>query len=193
MSGNGILVAASTPMTVMHDTSICTSHPIAFVRSPYARRIDAPHQPAVVEGTETGALAEAIIEFVADFPAAAFRDLAGFERIWVIFMFHRSEGWKAQVKPPRGGGKRSVLATRSPHRPNAIGLSAVELVAVQEHSLLVRGMDLLDGTPILDIKPYVPYADAFPDSRAGWIDEIDAAQGRHSAPGPRRPRSIPKE
>jgi len=193
VSGNGILVAASTPMTVMHDTSICTSHPIAFVRSPYARRIDAPHQPTVVEGTETGALAEAIIEFVADFPAAAFRDLAGFERIWVIFMFHRSEGWKAQVKPPRGGGKRSVLATRSPHRPNAIGLSAVELVAVQEHSLLVRGMDLLDGTPILDIKPYVPYADAFPDSRAGWIDEIDAAQGRHSAPGPRRPRSIPKE
>jgi len=86
-----------------------------------------------------------------------------------------------------------VLATRSPHRPNAIGLSAVELIAVEERSLRVRGMDLLDGTPILDIKPYVPYADAFPDSRAGWIDEIDATQGRHSAPGPRRPRSAPKK
>ncbi len=82
-----------------------------------------------------------------------------------------------------------MLATRSPHRPNAIGLSAVELVAVADGVLRVRGVDLLDGTPILDIKPYVPYADAFPGSRAGWIDAIDAAQGRHSAPGPRKPRS----
>ena len=168
---------------------VFTGCPIAFVRSPYANRIDAPHQSTVVEGTETGAVAEARIEFVAEMPATAFRDLAGFERIWLVFVFHRSEGWKAEVKPPRGGGKRSVLATRSPHRPNAIGLSAVELLGIDAHALRVRGMDLLDGTPILDIKPYVPYADAFPDARAGWIDAIDASQGRHSAPGPRRPRS----
>ena len=167
--------------------------PIAFVRSPYVRRIDAPHQATVIEGTESGALAEATLEFVANFPAVAFRDLAGFERIWLVFVFHRSDGWKAEVKPPRGGGKRSVLATRSPHRPNAIGLSAVELVAVEDNCLRVRGMDLLDGTPILDIKPYVPYADAFPTARAGWIDAIDAAQGQQSAPGPTRPRqrSVP--
>ncbi|HZY34932.1 MAG TPA: tRNA (N6-threonylcarbamoyladenosine(37)-N6)-methyltransferase TrmO, partial [Rhodanobacter sp.] len=169
-------------MTTVHDTPGALScHPIAFVRSPYARRIDAPHQSTVVAGTETQAAAEAVIEFVVGFPAAAWRDLAGFERIWLLFAFHRSEGWKAEVRPPRGGGKRSVLATRSPHRPNAIGLSAVELVAVEEGALRVRGMDLLDGTPILDIKPYVPYADAFPAARAGWIDAIDAAQGRHSA------------
>ncbi|WP_458071254.1 tRNA (N6-threonylcarbamoyladenosine(37)-N6)-methyltransferase TrmO [Rhodanobacter sp. BL-MT-08] len=166
-----------------------TFSPIAFVRSPYARRIDAPHQSTVVEGTESGATAEATIEFVEGIPAAAFHDLAGFERIWLVFVFHRSDGWKAEVRPPRGGGKRSVLATRSPHRPNAIGLSAVELVAVEDRALRVRGMDLLDGTPILDIKPYVPYADAFPSARAGWIDTIDAAQGTHSAPGPKRPRS----
>ena len=165
--------------------------PIAWVRSPYAHRMDAPHQATVVEGTETGAAVEAHIEFAADFPAAAFRDLAGFERIWLLFVFHRSEGWKPEVRPPRGGGKRSVLATRSPHRPNAIGLSAVELIGVDECALHVRGMDLLDGTPILDIKPYVPYADAFPTARAGWIDAIDAAQGVHSAPGPRRPRRKP--
>ena len=165
-----------------------TCQAIAFVHSPYARRIDAPHQPTVVEGTETGDSAEALIEFVADFPAVAFADLLGFERIWLVFVFHRSQGWKAQVKPPRGGGKRSVLATRSPHRPNAIGLSAVELVGIEGHCLRVRGLDLLDGTPILDIKPYVPYADAFPDSAAGWIDGVDARTGRHSAPGPRRPR-----
>lgn len=176
-------------MSAMHDTPVAFScQPIAFVRSPYARRIDAPHQSTVIAGTETEAAAEATIEFVEGFPAAAFRDLAGFERIWLVFGFHRSEGWKAEVRPPRGGGKRSVLATRSPHRPNALGLSAVELMAVDEHSLRVRGIDLLDGTPILDIKPYVPYADAFPDSRAGWIDAIDATQGRHSAPGPRKPR-----
>jgi tRNA-Thr(GGU) m(6)t(6)A37 methyltransferase TsaA len=161
---------------------------IAYVRSPYARRIDAPHQPTIVAGTETGMESEALVEFVADIPPAAFRDLQGFGRIWLIFSFHRSQGWKAEVRPPRGGAKRSVLATRSPHRPNAIGLSAVELVGIEGHALRVRGIDLLDGTPILDIKPYVPYADAFPDSRAGWIDSIDARQGRHSAPGPRRPR-----
>ncbi|WEN15046.1 tRNA (N6-threonylcarbamoyladenosine(37)-N6)-methyltransferase TrmO [Rhodanobacter sp. AS-Z3] len=169
-------------------SSMLSCQPIAFVRSPYARRIDAPHQSTVVAGTETAAAAEATIEFVADFPVAAYRDLAGFERIWLVFAFHRSEGWKAEVRPPRGGGKRSVLATRSPHRPNAIGLSAVELVAVADDQLQVRGIDLLDGTPILDIKPYVPYADAFPGARAGWIDTIDASQGRHSAPGPRKPR-----
>jgi tRNA-Thr(GGU) m(6)t(6)A37 methyltransferase TsaA len=168
-----------------------TSRPIAWVRSPYARRIDAPHQATVVAGTETGDAVEARIEFAAEFPATAFRDLAGFERIWLVFVFHRSEGWKPEVRPPRGGGKRSVLATRSPHRPNAIGLSAVELIGVDERALRVRGMDLLDGTPILDIKPYVPYADAFPTARAGWIDAIDAAQGVHSAPGPRRPRRKP--
>ncbi|MFC5526843.1 tRNA (N6-threonylcarbamoyladenosine(37)-N6)-methyltransferase TrmO [Rhodanobacter ginsengisoli] len=179
-------------MTVMHDFSHTLScQSIAIVRSPYTQRIDAPHQSTIVAGTETQAAVEASIEFVAGFPPAAFRDLAGFQRIWLVFVFHRSEGWKAEVRPPRGGGKRSVLATRSPHRPNAIGLSAVELVEVGEQVLRVRGIDLLDGTPILDIKPYVPYADAFPGSRAGWIDQIDAAQGRHSAPGPRKPRSSP--
>jgi tRNA-Thr(GGU) m(6)t(6)A37 methyltransferase TsaA len=162
--------------------------PIAFVRSPYSRRIDAPHQSTVVAGTESGDAVEATVEFVADFPEPAFRDLAGFERIWLVFVFHRSEGWKPQVRPPRGRLKRGVLATRSPHRPNAIGLSAVELIAVETRSLRVRGVDLLDGTPVLDIKPYVPYADAFPESRAGWIDTVDAVQGRRSAPGPRKPR-----
>ena len=173
----------------MSDAPHFTGQAIAFVRSPYQRRIDAPHQSTVVAGTETGDRADARIEFVADFPEAAFRDLAGFARIWLLFVFHRSEGWKAEVKPPRGGGKRSVLATRSPHRPNAIGLSAVQLLGIDGNALRVCGVDLLDGTPILDIKPYVPYADAFPDSAAGWIDAIDAHTGLHSAPGPRRPRT----
>lgn len=162
--------------------------PIAYVRSPYEKRIDAPHQSTVVQGTQSGDAEIAVVEFIVDIPHAAYRDLEGFERIWLVYVLHRSEGWKAEVRPPRGGGKRSVLATRSPHRPNAIGLSAVHLIAVEPTALRVQGIDLLDGTPILDIKPYVPYADAFPDSKAGWIDVIDANQGRHSAPGPRKPR-----
>ncbi len=172
----------------MPDSPALCLEAIAFVRSPYARRIDAPHQPTVTEGTETGTSSLARIEFIEGFPVEAYRDLHGFERIWLIFAFHRSQGWKAEVRPPRGGGKRSVLATRSPHRPNALGLSAVELIEIEPGALQVRGIDLLDATPILDIKPYVPYADAFADARAGWIDEIDARHGRHSAPGPRKPR-----
>jgi len=169
---------------------LCT--PIAFVESPYRLRIDAPHQPSVVQGTATGDAAEARIVFIDGFPGEAFRDLAGFERIWLIFAFHRSQGWKTEVRPPRAGGKRSVLATRSPHRPNAIGLSAVRLLSVETGALRVHGIDLLDGTPILDIKPYVPYADAFPGSVAGWIDAIDAKTGTRSAPGPKRPRRTPE-
>lgn len=170
--------------------STLTFTPIGFIRSPYRCRMDAPHQPPVVEGTETGALAEAFIELDSFLPEEVLQNLAGFERIWVIFVFHRSEGWKPLVKPPRGRGKRGVFATRSPHRPNAIGLSALELVTIEGRTLRVKGVDLLDGTPILDIKPYVPYADAFPDARAGWIDEVDETTGRCWAPGPKRPRKL---
>nr|WP_320133437.1 tRNA (N6-threonylcarbamoyladenosine(37)-N6)-methyltransferase TrmO [uncultured Holophaga sp.] len=166
--------------------------PIAFVRSPYHDRIDAPHQAVVVEGTESGRTEEAVILLEDRIPEKALRCLEGFQRIWVIFAFHRSQGWAPLVKPPRGRGRKGVLATRSPDRPNPIGLSALELVAVEGRTLRVRGVDLLDGTPILDIKPYVPYADAFPDSVAGWIDEVDAQTGQGWAPGPRKPRRPPQ-
>ncbi|CAN5251073.1 tRNA (N6-threonylcarbamoyladenosine(37)-N6)-methyltransferase TrmO [soil metagenome] len=167
---------------------IYTMQPIAYLRSPYQARIDAPHQATVVAGTQTGAAADARIEFVAGFPADALADLDGFARIWLLFVFDRSQGWTAKVRPPRGGGRRGVLSTRSPHRPNPLGLSAVQLIAVEPGALVVRGLDLLDGTPVLDIKPYVPYADAFPASAAGWIDALDAHTGTGHAPGPKRPR-----
>jgi tRNA-Thr(GGU) m(6)t(6)A37 methyltransferase TsaA len=162
--------------------------PIGILRSPYCRRIDAPHQSTVVEGTETGDFAIATLELQDWLDEKVIQDLSGFDRLWLIFAFHLSEGWKSSVKPPRGGPKRGVLATRSPHRPNSIGLSAVELVRIEGRTLHLRGVDRLDGTPVLDIKPYVPYADAFPDSKAGWIDELDAELGRYFAPGPRKPR-----
>lgn len=163
--------------------------PIGILHSPYTRRIDAPHQSTVVEGTATGEVALATLELLAWLDQKVLQDLSGFDRLWLIFALHRSEGWTSRVKPPRGGPKRGVLATRSPHRPNAIGLSAVELVKVEDRTLHLRGVDLLDGTPVLDIKPYVAYADAFPEAKAGWIDELDQRLGRHSAPGPRKPRN----
>ncbi|BCR06191.1 tRNA (N6-threonylcarbamoyladenosine(37)-N6)-methyltransferase TrmO [Desulfuromonas versatilis] len=165
-----------------------TFRPIGILRSPYARRIDAPHQGTVVEGTATGEVATATLELQDWLDEQVIQDLEGFDRLWLIFAFHLSEGWKSRVKPPRGGPKRGVLATRAPHRPNPIGLSAVELVKVEAKTLHLRGVDLLDGTPVLDIKPYVPYADAFPGARAGWVDELDARLGRNFAPGLRKPR-----
>lgn len=165
-----------------------TYRTIGILRSPYTRRIEAPHQGTVVAGTPTGALASATLELEDWLDEKVLQDLGGFERLWLIFAFHLSDGWKSTVKPPRGGPKRGILATRSPHRPNSIGLSAVELIKIDGRTLHLRGVDLLDGTPVLDIKPYVPYADAFPDAKAGWIDALDARLGRYSAPGPRKPR-----
>lgn len=173
----------------MTQPSHYTYRPIGILRSPYTRRIDAPHQSTVVEGTESGDFVIATLELEDWLDEKVLLDLNGFDRLWLIFVFHLSEGWRSSVKPPRGGPRRGVLATRSPHRPNPIGLSAVELVKIVGRTLHLRGVDLLDGTPILDIKPYVPYVDAFPDAKAGWVDELDAKLGRCFAPGPRKPRS----
>ncbi|MBN8540933.1 MAG: tRNA (N6-threonylcarbamoyladenosine(37)-N6)-methyltransferase TrmO [Deltaproteobacteria bacterium] len=103
----------------------------------------------------------------------ALQSLAGFERVWLVFGFHESQGWLPMVRPPRGDGeKRGVFATRSPHRPNRIGLSSVRLLKVEGRNLLIEGHDLLDETPIYDIKPYLPQADSFPEAKAGWVDEL---------------------
>lgn len=103
----------------------------------------------------------------------ALEGLDGFDRIWVVFLFHRNTHWKPKVLPPRGGKKRGVFATRSPHRPNFIGLSCVELKAIQGLNLFIAQHDLLDGTPILDIKPYLTYADSFSSCRQGWLETIE--------------------
>ena len=104
----------------------------------------------------------------------ALRDLDGFERIWVIFLFHENEGWRPTTRPPvppRGKDRVGTFASRSPYRPNPIGLSCVRLLKIEGLSLYVDEADLLNGTPVLDIKPYIPMADAFPDARAGWVEE----------------------
>jgi tRNA-Thr(GGU) m(6)t(6)A37 methyltransferase TsaA len=154
------------------ETASYTFEPIAFVRSGSKYRFEAPRQAVFAR---TGAF----IEFVPDTRmAVAAADLAGFERIWLVFCFHLNSGkdWKAKVRPPVSpDGKRyGVFATRSPHRPNPIGLSCVELLAIEKDGLRVGPCDLLDGTPVLDIKPYIPEADAFPEAKAGWRDGIPA-------------------
>ena len=108
----------------------------------------------------------------------ALSDLEGFERVWVVFVFDRNHDWKPKVSPPVTGGRKryGVFATRSPHRPNPIGLSCVKLEKIDGLKIEVSGHDFLDGTPVLDLKPYIPAADAFPEAKAGWRDEADAAE-----------------
>ena len=104
----------------------------------------------------------------------ALRDLEGFERIWVIFLFHENEGWRPTTRPPvpaPGKERIGTFASRSPYRPNPIGLSCVRLLRIDGLTLYVDEADLLNETPILDIKPYIPMADAFPEAKAGWVDE----------------------
>lgn len=99
-------------------------------------------------------------------------DLAGFSHVWLLAWLDRAEGWKSKVRPPRGEQRRGLLATRSPHRPNPIGLTLVTLVRVDGAVLHVRGHDLLSETPIVDVKPYVAYADQpVGEVRQGWLDE----------------------
>ncbi len=106
----------------------------------------------------------------------ALQDLDGFDRIWLIYCFHKNSNWKPKVLPPRGGVKRGVFATRAPHRPNPIGISCVELQRIDGLRLYVDTHDLLDGTPILDIKPYIVYADSFPQATQGWLEGVEDEQ-----------------
>ena len=100
--------------------------------------------------------------------------LEGFSRVWLVYGFDRNTSWKPMVMPKRGPRiKRGVFATRSPYRPNFIGLSCVELFAIEGTRIAVKGFDLLDGSPIYDIKPYLPYADSFPDAKAGWTMALE--------------------
>lgn len=145
--------------------------PIGYISTEMITRFDAPHQPRP-EPTVSHK-----IELL---PGKNFEraldDIAGFERIWIIWWAHKNIRWRPKVLPPRGEGiRRGVFATRSPHRPNAICLTCVKVLRVTGRTIFVGSTDLLDGTPILDIKPYIPAIDSFPKSRAGWVDALEAS------------------
>jgi tRNA-Thr(GGU) m(6)t(6)A37 methyltransferase TsaA len=140
--------------------------PIGVIRTPFDEKAKAPRQPPAARGTPGR------IELVSGMGLEhAVEDLAAWDHIWVVFLFHLNRGWKPKVLPPRSSVKRGVLATRSPHRPNPIGISVVRLVRVEGLIIDVLDVDMIDGTPVLDVKPYVPYADSVPDAGSGWLED----------------------
>lgn len=148
---------------------------IAHVQNEFRQKFGLPRQAGLTEGLLSTLVFEK--EYGVE---AAFRGLEGYSHLWVIWGFHdnKKAGWTPTVRPPRlGGNKRmGVFATRSPYRPNPIGLSCVELVEIRQTGahgveLVVRGADMMDGTPVYDIKPYLPFADSIPDARAGFAGE----------------------
>ena len=152
-------------------------HPSAHIQSDFKEKFGIPRQSGLVE-----ALRASIIFTPPYRVPDAVRGLEEFSHIWLVWEFSqaRREGWSPTVRPPRLGGntRLGVFATRSPFRPNALGLSAVRLEAVEADASLglvlhVSGADLLDGTPIYDIKPYIPYADAIPGASGGFADRVE--------------------
>jgi len=139
--------------------------PIGHVRSPYADTQQVP------KGLGAKHEAEGNLEILAEFEAGL-QDIEGFSHLYVIWTFDRSEGYNLVGTPPSDDRPHGVFATRSPRRPNAIGLTVVELLGREGRILRVRGIDMLDGTPILDIKPYLS---SIPKSRVrrGWLAEAE--------------------
>lgn len=146
---------------------------IAIIESPYKEKFAIPRQPNLV----SAATGKVILTGKAN-NSELVRDIKQFSHLWLLFVFHgtQAQGWKPLVRPPRLGGnvKTGVLATRSTFRPNPIGMSVVKLDSVTEGKqtiLHISGLDLLDGTPIIDIKPYVPYSDAINDAKGGFAQQ----------------------
>ncbi len=148
-----------------------TFRAIGVLHSPFVAQNGTPIQPVFAAG------AEGVIEVEPPF-VAALSDLEGFDRIWVLYVFDRAVGFAPRVVPYRDDRPRGLFATRAPARPNPIGMSVLRLLGISGSSVRVGDVDILDGTPVLDIKPYVPMFDAFPDSWAGWLDERRTARRR---------------
>lgn len=152
---------------------------IGVIRSPYKEKFAVPRQPGLVKdgGGELRLLAPYN-------QADAVRGLEAFSHLWLLFVFHQTMegGWRPTVRPPRLGGnaRMGVFATRSTFRPNPIGMSLVELKSIHcqkdEVILQLGSLDLVDGTPIVDIKPYLPFAEAVPDARAGYAQQAPQAE-----------------
>ncbi|MBK7865626.1 MAG: tRNA (N6-threonylcarbamoyladenosine(37)-N6)-methyltransferase TrmO [Ignavibacteriales bacterium] len=143
--------------------------PIGFVESHLKERYEAPHQG--VFGGDTNSVIR--LERNRNYEQAL-KDLEGFDRIWVIYLFHLNDSWKPLVTPPRNDSKKvGVFASRSPHRPNGIGLSCVTLDRIDGLNIYISNSDILDGSPVLDIKPYLPWSDSFPESKTGWAKTGD--------------------
>jgi tRNA (adenine37-N6)-methyltransferase len=151
---------------------------IGIIRSPYKEKFAVPRQPGLVKscGGE--------LHLIAPYnQAEAVRGLEAFSHLWVLFIFHQTMegGWRPTVRPPRLGGnaRMGVFATRSTFRPNPVGMSLVELknIRCQKDQVILElgSLDLVDGTPVVDIKPYLPFAEALPDARASYAQQAPTA------------------
>jgi tRNA-Thr(GGU) m(6)t(6)A37 methyltransferase TsaA len=149
-------------------------HPIGVIHSGFSQQEGTPIQSALA-GEAAG-----WIDVLADY-APALQDLHEFQRIWVLYHVDRTAGFKPLVTPYLDTIQHGLFATRSPARPNPIGMSVLRLLSIDGARINVRGMDILDGTPLLDIKPYVPDFDAFRPSRAGWFDKVAKGNAKADA------------
>ncbi len=141
-----------------------TLRPIGVIRTPHAAPPGTPIQPRRSEGDEGS------VEVFEPF-APGLRDLDGFDRVWLLYWFHRAPEARMEVTPFMDTHTRGLFATRAPTRPNPIGLSCVRLLGVEGRTLHLADVDMVDGSPLLDIKPYVPDFDAYDVERVGWLAE----------------------
>lgn len=155
-------------------------HTVGMVHSPFKEKFGVPRQPGLIEGD----IGE-IELFTPWNRQEALQGLDGFSHIWVVFIFHEAikvaKDWRPTVRPPREGAKRQgVFATRSPYRPNPIGMSVLKYHGWEKRGaklfLKVSGLDLIDQTPVIDIKPYLPYADSLPDATGGFAQHAPQAE-----------------
>lgn len=137
---------------------------IGTIHSPFKKPSDTPIQPCMAEETEGMVVVNE--EYI-----DALGDLESFDRIWLVYLFHRVGECRLKVKPFMEDVERGLFATRAPCRPNPLGISTVRLLSINENILRVAGIDVLDETPLLDVKPYVPRFDVYSEARAGWLDQ----------------------
>ena len=150
--------------------------PIGIIRTPFKSMEGMPIQAAGATGSQGKVV---LLPELAD----GLKDLEGFSHIILLYHFHRSAGARLTVVPFLDNCPRGVFATRAPSRPNPIGISTVRLVAVEKHILRVQNVDMLDETPLLDIKPYVPQFDRFDVQRVGWLEGVDEISGDTKSDG----------
>jgi tRNA (adenine37-N6)-methyltransferase len=141
--------------------------PIGIIHSPYTDMIGMPIQPTGARGIR------GTVEIFGEY-ADGLTDIEGFSHLFLIYVFHCCPSYQLTVRPFLDTTCRGVFATRAPRRPNAIGLSIVRLIEVKGSTLFIEDMDILNGTPLLDLKPYVPAFDSYPDASSGWLEHVAA-------------------
>lgn len=147
-------------------SALITYTPIGYIHSPFTKVEDMPIQPEGAIGISGS------IQMEKQY-TSALQDLEGFSHIYLLYHFHKSKDWSSQVVPFLDTIPHGLFATRAPKRPNPIGLSIVKLIGIEKNILTIENVDILDGTPLLDIKPYVPAFDQVSDTRIGWLQGLD--------------------